>query len=265
MADIPHNPDLLPRIDVLGEAYEIPVLGKHRRIAVILPYNYHEHPERSYPVLYLQDGQNLYEDSAPFGTWAVNKRMAQLAEQGLGDIIIVAIDHAESYRIKEYLPFEHPQFGQGEGDQYVDFITQELKPQIDKTYRTKPDRGHTGIGGSSMGGLISLHAGLTCPEVYSKLMIFSPSLWIAKGIYEEAKAYQPQKSTRVFLYAGAQESQGMLPQMMHLRESLSKYEQQHPDRLAAEMSVHPEGNHSEHFWGEAFPYALRWLFFPESA
>lgn len=259
--DIPYNHHLLPRIDILGEEYEIPVLGKHRRIAVMLPYNYHEHPERRYPVLYLQDGQNLYEDSAPYGTWAVNKRLAQLAEQGIGDIIVVAIDHAESYRIKEYLPFEHPEFGKGEGDQYVSFITKELKPHIDQHYRTKPDREHTGIGGSSMGGLISLHAGLTCSDIYSKLMIFSPSLWISKEIFEEAKVYHPKQPTRMFLYAGAKESQGLLPNMMQLREALSVYEHRHPELLAAEMSVHPEGNHSEYFWGEAFPYALKWLFF----
>jgi predicted alpha/beta superfamily hydrolase len=260
---ISYPSDLLPQIEVLGESFEIPVLGKHRRIAVMLPHDYHEQPERRYPVLYLQDGQNLYEDSAPFGTWAVHKRLALLAAHGFGDVIVVAIDHAEAYRIQEFSPFQHPELGKGEGDQYVQFISEELKPQIDSHYRTLPEREHTGIGGSSMGGLISLHAGLQRADLYSKLMIFSPSLWISTKVYEAAEAFCPEAPTRVYLYAGARESRDLLPSVRRLHASFCKGAEQSDSLLTVELAIHPEGNHSEYFWGEAFPHALHWLFFAE--
>lgn len=254
-----HN--LLPHIEVLGESYEIPVMGKNRRIAVILPHDYKENPEKKYPVLYLQDGQNLYEESAPFGTWSVNKRMAYLAEKGMGDVIVVAIDHAEEYRIKEFSPFKHPELGDGEGEKYVDFIVERLKPHIDKNYRTLPKRQHTGIGGSSMGGLISLYAGLIRPDTFGKLMIFSPSLWISPKIYETARKFEPKEFTQVYMYAGGSESMQLLPNAQRIVDILQIYAKNNPKKLLVKLAINPSGTHSEYFWGQAFPEALPWLYF----
>jgi predicted alpha/beta superfamily hydrolase len=259
---------LLPRIDLIGQEYEIPVLGKHRRVAVMLPHNYDSDPDKRYPVLYLQDGQNLYEDEAPFGTWAVDKRLALLAAEGFGDVIVVAIDHAEQYRIKEFSPFLHPKLGQGEGDLYINFIVEELKPFIDSRYRTLPTRENTGIGGSSMGGLISIYAGFLRPDVYGKLMIFSPSLWVSDQIFNYARHYLPYQTTRIYLYGGEQEGRGSdignFMKMMHgMKEELEQVSLRHPKTIEIMFSSNPVGKHSEYYWGVEFPKALKWLYFKQ--
>ena len=178
------NP-FLPKIKIISHEVEPPPLGRERRIAVMLPYNYGENRKR-YPVLYLQDGQNLFEYRSPFGNWQVDKQMAKLTEKGMGDLIVVAIDHADKERIKEYTPPGGVKFGKAYGRQYARFMAEELKPYVDQNFRTRPDRQNTAIGGSSMGGLISIYSGLIYPEVYGKMMIFSPSLWLTPKIYFQA-------------------------------------------------------------------------------
>ena len=109
-----YNPDFLPNKVVISESFEIPQLIKTRRITALLPYDYNS-SDRRYPVLYLQDGQNLFDDYAPFGNWGIDKKLAHLAGQGKGDIIIVAIDHAEEERIAEFTPSYNTRLGKGRG------------------------------------------------------------------------------------------------------------------------------------------------------
>ena len=104
----------LPEIKLISEAFEIPQLDKTRRIWILLPHNYND-VTMHYPVLYLQDAQNLFDDQAPYGNWAIDKHMADLAAEGYGDLIIVAIDHGGKERIKEYSPYYHRKFGTGQG------------------------------------------------------------------------------------------------------------------------------------------------------
>jgi len=261
MSDLIFEEQYLPKIELLGDKFEIPLLGKQRRISVLLPHNYDETDFR-YPVLYLQDGQNTHDDYGPYGNWAVNKRLAKLYPEGFGNVIVVAIDHAEEYRIKEFTPYDHPKFGEGEGDEYVKFITQELKPEIDSKFRTLAGREHTAIGGSSMGGLISLYAGLTRPNVYSKMMIFSPALWIAPPIYDLAKSFSPTEETRVYLYTGDNESEFLVPNMKRIQHYLLQGQEQN-QQFEVHLSIKEQGTHSEHFWGEEFPDSLKWLFFEQ--
>ena len=157
-----------PKIEILDEAYEIPQLGRKRRIAVLLPHNYHK-TDKKYPVLYLQDGQNLFDEYAPYGNWGVDKTLEKLAEQECGDVIIVAIDHGGVLRIQEYLPYSTPRYTESEGHLYLKFMLDDLKPMIDNRYRVLTDRASTGIGGSSLGGLISLYAGFEYPEIFQEL------------------------------------------------------------------------------------------------
>ncbi|RME92641.1 MAG: hypothetical protein D6772_16745, partial [Bacteroidetes bacterium] len=172
----------LPKIEVLEEDFPMPSAVRTRRITALLPHDYYETDKR-YPVLYLQDGQNLFDDYAPFGNWAVDKRMAYLTERGMGDLIIIAIDHANDKRIIEFTPSSSAtRWGKGEGKKYVRFLAEDLKHFVDGRFRTKPDWANTGIGGSSMGGLISIYAGLMYPHIYGKLLIFSPSLWVTPNI-----------------------------------------------------------------------------------
>ncbi|MEL6970071.1 MAG: alpha/beta hydrolase-fold protein [Bacteroidota bacterium] len=252
----------LPIIDVIGDDIALPETIRTRRIAALLPYNYHD-SDRQYPVLYLQDGQNLFDDYAPYGNWAVDKRLAQLQSQGLGDVIIVAIDHAMDKRIVEFTPTTATtQFGKGQGRSYVRFMVDVLKPYIDQKYRTLTGGEHTGIGGSSMGGLISIYAGMMYPEVFQRLMIFSPSLWVTPNIPFQLLNFARPYTGRVYLYGGRKESATMVPNLERLKRAIERKAKHHQAEF--NLSVDPDGEHNEARWGQEFPAALTWLFYPNS-
>lgn len=250
--------DLLPKIELIEEEdFDIPGSIRTRRIAALLPHDYYQ-SNKHYPVLYLQDGQNLYDDYAPYGNWAVDKRLAQLQEQGQGDVIIIAIDHAMDKRIVEYTPHEKTKLGKGEGRQYIRFLADVLKPYVDQRFRTKSDWANTGIGGSSMGGLISIYAGLMYPKTYGRLMIFSPSLWVTPRIrFQLLNLKQPYEG-RVYLYGGNKESETMIPNLQRLQKALE--DQDATTQPEFHISIDPQGKHSEAHWSKEFPKALTWLF-----
>ncbi|PHI21403.1 hypothetical protein CEQ90_03115 [Lewinellaceae bacterium SD302] len=256
-----YREDLLPKIEVISEDFEIPQLIRTRRIAALLPHDYYETDKR-YPVLYLQDGQNLYDDYAPYGSWGVDKRLAMLAEQGIGDVIVISIDHAEEQRVAEFTPSFRTKLGRGDGKKYVRFLADTLKPYIDDHYRTLTDAPNTGIGGSSMGGLISIYAGLMYPEVYDKLMIFSPSLWVTPNIPFHLVDLTSEFDGRIYLYGGQAESTTMVPNIERFREELAR--QSGARDVAFNLSIDPNGQHNEARWGEEFPHAIQWLFFQET-
>ncbi len=245
-----------PIIEIIEEDYEIPQLKRRRRIAALLPHNYHQ-TQKDYPVLYLHDGQNLFDENSPFGNWAIDQSLAQLAEEGYGDIVVISIDHGGEDRINEYMPF-NTKYGKGQGKLYVQFLLETLKPYVDKKYRVLTDGGHTGVGGSSMGGLISLYAGLTFPETFSRMMIFSPSLWLSRKIYQLARGFTPSSSSHLYLYAGGKESQAHLPNVMRFGANLLS---SMGDGLRFKFSHNPDGIHHESDWRKEFPIALKWLYF----
>lgn len=253
------NSTFLPKIQVISNEVGPPPLGRERRIAVLLPHDYFVTRKR-YPVLYLQDGQNLFEYRSPFGNWHVDQRMAVMAEQGMGDLIVVAIDHAEEERIREFSPPEVTKFGVSYGKEYARFMAEELKPYVDQNFRTRPDRQHTGIGGSSMGGLISIYSGFIYPEVYGKMMIFSPSLWLTPKIYFQAINFFNPFSTKIYLYAGGKESKTMVPNVQRLKAVLQR-KGLDGSKIEFNLSIDPDGGHDETRWGEEFPKAVKWLFF----
>jgi predicted alpha/beta superfamily hydrolase len=247
-----------PEIEIVEENYHIPQLNRTRRVAVMLPHNYHE-TDRSYPVLYLHDGQNLFDEYAPYGNWGVDKTMERLSAEGLGDVIIVAIDHGGVLRIQEYLPYSTPRYTEAEGSLYLEWMMHDLKPMIDKKYRVKSDRKSTGIGGSSLGGLISLYAGFKYPEIFGNMMIFSPSLWISDEIYRMAQSYKPVEQTDIYLYAGGMESANHYGQVLRLHQILeTKRSKEDFDII---FYHNPVGQHKEIHWGEQFPLALKWLYY----
>lgn len=252
-----YDPEFYPDIQVVAKRFNMPQLRRRRRVAVLLPWNYDE-TDRRYPVLYLQDGQNLFENDAPFGTWGVDKKLAALAQQGKGEFIVVAIDHGGKERVKEFSPYNSPRWGEGLGRDYARFLAETLKPHIDSNFRTLPDRQHTGIGGSSMGGLISIYAGLMFPEVYSKFMIFSPSLWASPKIYAEPMYFAAFSSpTKIYLYGGSKEGANMVGNLKMLKESTEKAGQ---GRAQVRLETDLHGKHNEERWGDEFPKAAEWLF-----
>lgn len=255
-----YKPELLPKIEVLTEEFDMPESIRTRRIAVLLPHDY-EQSDKKYPVLYLQDGQNLFDKYAPFGSWEVDKKLAILKEKDMGDIIIVSIDHAEKERIIEFTPSHQTKLGVGLGKKYVRFLADRLKPFIDKTYRTLTDRDNTGIGGSSMGGLISVYAGLMYPEVYAKLMIFSPAFWVSPNIPFQAFSFYSPQDMRIYLYAGGKESVNMIPNVQKFKQ---KFEENIKDaKVEFQLEIDIHGRHNEARWGREFPKAVEWMFFPK--
>jgi predicted alpha/beta superfamily hydrolase len=247
-----------PRIEIIDEAYSISQLGRTRRIAVLLPHDYYQ-TNKTYPVLYLHDGQNLFDEYAPYGNWGVDKSLEKLAQNGMGDVIIVAIDHGGELRIQEYLPYSTPKYTESQGELYLNFMLDDLKPMIDSKYRVDSRREKTGIGGSSLGGLISLFAGFKHSDVFGKMLIFSPSLWISEEIYNMAKSFKPSGPTDIYLYAGGMESANHYGSVLRLENILQ--EKRKYDQFDIIFSHNPNGQHKEIHWGEQFPIALQWLFY----
>ncbi len=251
--------DFRPIIKVIEEAYEIPQLQATRKISALLPHDYYESDKR-YPVLYLQDGQNLFDPMAPYGDWAIDKSLEKLAQEGFSDIIIIAIDHGDNERINEYLPYYHPRYGEGKGNFYIQFIIEKLIPYINKNYKTLTDFENTGIGGSSLGGLISLYAGLSNPGVFGKMMIFSPSLWIAKKIFNQTESFHPLQKSKIYLYSGGMESADHLPNAQRL-EAIFRAKMEENHEIDFRFSVNEIGVHAEIYWRHEFPKAVKWLYF----
>jgi enterochelin esterase-like enzyme len=172
------------QVKVIDSAFKIPQLDRTRRIWVYLPKSYNATKGKIYPVLYMHDGQNLFnEQTAPFGEWGVDEALDSLQQQTGKECIVVGIDNSNEKRMNEYNPFNNEKYGKGEGDLYVDFLVKTLKPYIDKNYRTQKDAAHTFIAGSSMGGLISLYALVKYPDVFGTAGIFSPAFWIVPEMY----------------------------------------------------------------------------------
>ncbi len=255
---LPYRPSQLPQIHLISEEFEIPQLNKTRKIWALLPHDYTTSNE-AYPVLYLQDAQNLFHENGQFGNWQIDKKLAVMSDYGIGKIIIIAVEHAESERLQEY-NVGTTVLGTGHGKKYIRFITDTLKPFVDKTYRTKPGRDFTGIGGSSMGGLVSIFSGLIYPEVFGKLMIFSPSLWVIPKIKLGFLDIFEPMDTRIYLYAGGDESETMVKHVVKFRKRLLKRESLQ-GKMKVRLSINNEGKHNENYWSDEFPKAIEWLFF----
>lgn len=180
-------------------------LHNARDLLVYLPPSYH-HTARRYPVIYMHDGQNLFDHATSFaGEWGVDETMEQLAYvEGL-EAIIVGINNTGVQRLGEYTPFADRHYGGGQGDRYLDFVIHTVKPLIDRDLRTRHGPRYTGIMGSSLGGLVSLYAFFRHPEVFGFAGVMSPSLWFAEEAifrYVEAAAFHPGK---LYLDAGTRE------------------------------------------------------------
>lgn len=257
---LPFKSKFLPEVHLISQEFEIPQLNKKRKVWALLPHDYHQTNER-YPVMYLQDAQNLFNEQSAYGNWEIDKKLAVMAEYNIGKVIVIAVEHADKERVLEY-NVGNTVLGQGQGKQYIRFLADTLKPFVDQHFRTKPERTHTGIGGSSMGGLVSIFSGLMYPEVFGKLMIFSPSLWVVPKIkLSFLDLYDPQ-DFRVYLYAGGSESATMVDHVKKFRKRLLEKEN-YTDKMKVRLSINEHGKHTETYWSDEFPKAMEWLFFSD--
>ena len=256
----PFKSEFFPIAEIISEKFFIPQLNRTRKIWALLPHDYRE-TEKTYPVLYLQDAQNLFNEGSPFGNWEIDQKMSILTEYGRGNVIIIAIENGSEDRIKEYVLDNESITQNAEGKKYIRFLADTLKPYVDSVYRTKPEREFTGIGGSSLGGLISIYSGFLYPEVYSKLMIFSPSLWInPENNYPQMNFKNPY-DIKVYMYGGEKEGSEMTERIHLFEETMEGWENSLSLQFSFKISINPEGRHQEFYWSQEFPRAMEWLFF----
>jgi predicted alpha/beta superfamily hydrolase len=248
-----------------------PQLNNRRDLLVYLPPSYH-HSTRRYPVIYMHDGQNLFDHATSYaGEWGVDETMEQLAHTEGLEAIIVGIPNAGPHRLAEYTPFRDRRLGGGRGDDYLAFIVDTVKPLIDGDFRTLPGRRYTGVMGSSLGGLISLYAFFRRPAVFGFAGVMSPSLWFADEAiygYVEAAAHQPGK---LYLDAGTRELGEQPSGRLHRATASRRYYASvrrmkgilvHKGYRPLRDLLHVEekwAGHSESSWGRRLAPALRFL------
>lgn len=235
-------------VHIVDSTFFMPQLNKHRQIWIYLPKDYSK-SKKKYPVIYMQDGQNLFHANPPRpNEWAVDTVMDSLIKGGSKEMIIVGIDHGEKDRLKEYNPYDS-QYGIGEGKAYVSFLVETLKPFIDSKYRTLKDVKNTSIAGSSMGGLISMYAIAEYPNVYGSAGVFSPAFWLAPKIYKDVAAKRVGlKNSKIFFVAGDKEGTAMVRDMKKVHDILN------PNGANKNVVFleKEDGKHTEWFWHREF-------------
>ncbi len=247
-------------VQVFSENFPMQQLNKSRRIWIYLPTDYSTRLNKRYPVLYMHDGQNLFDNSTAYnGEWEVDETLQALQNKGDSGIIVVGIDNGGGERIDEFSPWKNSEYGGGKGKDYLDFVAFSLKPVIDMLYRTKPEPEQTAMMGSSMAGLITLYAAFRYDKIFSKFGVFSPALWFSDSIYQLPRLSGSQNNSKIYLLSGILESSTQAQETYSMRDSLlangfSK------ERLRCELKN--DGTHSEWFWKREFADCYSWLFDP---
>jgi predicted alpha/beta superfamily hydrolase len=233
-------------------------------VIVCTPPGYAEEPDRRYPVVYLHDGQNVFDEypMAPFGVqWGVDTTARALAHaQAIEPLILVAIGNAGRDRIDEYTPTRDAAHDAGGlADRYGQMLTYELKPFMDRHYRTKRDAANTGMVGSSLGGLLTLHLGLSHPAVFGKLALLSPSVWWDDRwiVRQLVTAVGGRPDLTIWLDVGTHETR-----MLRGARLLLRVLQRRGWRLGEDLEYEEVegGLHDERSWGLRIGRVLRFLF-----
>jgi predicted alpha/beta superfamily hydrolase len=240
-------------------------LSLDRDIIVYLPPGYDRDQSRHYPVLYLQDGQNLFDAATAFlGTeWGLDETAEWMIERGeISPLIIVGIYNTGVKRISEYTPVRDRRGRGGLARRYGRMIVEDLKPFIDGLYRTCAGPADTGLGGSSLGGLVSLYLGLEYPAIFGKLAILSPSVWWAhRDILHRVRRLKRIPHAKIWLDIGTAE--GSNPQTVHRdANDLKDLLVEKGWRLGDDLAFHVDdgAGHDEKAWGYRMQHALRFLF-----
>jgi predicted alpha/beta superfamily hydrolase len=239
-------------------------LPNQRHVLVYLPPGYEEYPARRYSVLYLHDGQNLFDGATAYvkgEDWGIDETAEGLIAAGeIEPLIIVGIYNTGESRVEEYTPSPDPRYERGgKADLYGCLLVEELKPFIDRHYRTRTGPHHTALGGSSLGGLVTLHIGLKYPTIFSRLVVMSPSVWWDRGvILREVRALRVKPSMRIWLDVGTKEGKFTARQVRALRDALVDRGWRLGDDLRYFEAK--EAMHNERAWGARFGQALKYLF-----
>jgi predicted alpha/beta superfamily hydrolase len=239
------------QVHVINEKFDMPQLGRQRRIWIYLPAGYTS-SKKKYPVIYMHDGQNLFDEYYN-SEWGIDELLDKVP--AAKQCIVVGIDHGGSERISEYDPYDS-KYGRGRGIDYTAFLVKTLKPYIDANYKTKPQAKYTTIAGSSMGGLISMYVVFKYPGVFGNAGIFSPAFWIAPEIYELAKQTDVSKKLRFYFVCGDAESDMMVDDMKRMVAILQK---KGIETQNIPVTVIKGASHNEKQWRGDFPDFYSWL------
>ena len=259
--------DAMPRLESYRFHSAILPDPEHRALLLYLPREYAQQPTKHFPVLYLHDGQNLFDERTAFipgHPWFAHITADQLVAEGaIEPLILVGIANTGLRRVAEYTPTPDPKHGGGEGDRYGRLLLEEVKPFVDRTYRTLPEPEHTGLGGSSLGGLISLYLGLQYPNVFRKLAVMSPSLWwdqrsILALVQTLVERFSPRPPLRIWLDMGMEEG------LRHLHDTDQLFQILQSLGWRPDLDLHYRriagAGHNEDAWGERFGDVLRFLY-----
>lgn len=240
---------------VWAEGLWSPQLFNERDVYAYLPPSYGTDGRR-FPVVYMQDGQNLFDDALSFaGEWHVDEALE--AARDAPQCIIVGVSNTGERRIDEYTPFNDVRHGGGDGDRYLDFLVDTLKPLVDSDFATLPEREHTGIAGSSLGGLISLYGFFSRPEVFGFAAVMSPSIWFAERTALRWVWRATGNHGRLYVDVGTREGRRTLADARRLKRTLVRMGYVEGVDL---RYVEAEGAaHNEAAWGARFPDALDFL------
>ncbi len=235
-----------------------------RDVLVYLPPGYEDDTPRRYPVLYLHDGQNLFDGATsyvPGQDWRVGQTAGSLIRrQAIEPVIVVGIYNTGHERVEEYTPSPDPRLKVGgKADLYGRLIVEELKPFIDAHYRTRAGASDTGLGGSSLGGLVTAYLGLRHPEVFGRLAVVSPSVWWdGRRILGDVAALESRTDARIWLDMGTEEGGRAIADARLLRDALVA------KGWHLERDLHyPEAQgarHTEADWAERVEPILRFLY-----
>lgn len=246
------------------------ILGNRRDVLVYLPRGYWRLSRRRYPVLYLHDGQNVFDAATSFSgvEWSMDETAERLIKENLIEpLIIVAVANIGEERIHEYAPTrgvidakaKRKKRSKGLARKYGHFLINELKPYIDRKYRTKPDAEFTGLGGSSLGGLATLAIGILYPHAFSRLMVMSPSIWWDDfAIYRLVDSIEQKPPVKIWLDTGTAE-----PGWEQARELLKRLVEK-GWKLPKDLQYMEAqfADHSEAAWAARVEPALQFLFPP---
>jgi predicted alpha/beta superfamily hydrolase len=252
----------------LLEAFRSDALDNHRDVLVWLPPDYEQDATRRFPVLYLHDGQNVFDTSTSFAgvEWGVDETAERLVrERRIAPPIIVAVEHAGAQRADEFAPTRdvHRHAG-GHANRYGRFLVDELKPYVDRTFRTRPGAAHTAVGGSSLGGLVTLYLGMEYAHVFGALAVLSPSLWWdRRALLARIGALDRCLPWRIWLDVGTAEGRDTLRNARALKSLLVEKGWTLGDELRYLEA--PQAGHSESDWAARVEGVLEFLFPPIAA
>jgi alpha-glucosidase len=257
------NSTAAANVQILNNSFFMPQLNRNRKVWIYLPPDYYT-STKTYPVLYMQDGQNLFDNATSFsGEWQVDETLNTLFNQGNYGAIVVGIDNGGSNRLNEYSPWVNPSFGGGQGDLYMEFVGETLKPFIDSNFRTKPQAQYNALIGSSMGALISTYGGVKYPNLFTKIGVFSPAFWFARTPMNNyiTTTTNSVSNLRVYFVAGQNESNDMATDLTTVKNNLFSVGVSSSNTFTKLDSF---GTHTEAYWRGEFSAAYLWLFQEEN-